>query len=287
VELDASDEAVVREVAKGNVAYTVTDGNVAELQSAYFANLRVQPVVGGEREVAWAVRPAAAQLRDTLDAWIAGGQAGPLFDRLYRKYFVDQNAFRERLASRYLTSETGTLSPYDSLLKAHAPRLGWDWRLLGSQVYQESQFKPTARSWAGATGLMQLMPATARADGARVLTDPAQNVAAGVAFLEWLQEYWAPRIADPDERLKFVLASYNAGTGHVEDARRLGESKGDSPDRWEEVAYWLLQLSKAEHYTDPVVKYGFVRGLEPVTYVQLVLARFEHYRQFVEPRAEG
>jgi membrane-bound lytic murein transglycosylase F len=284
VEVDASAEALMREVAKGRVAYTVTDGNLAKLQSAYFRNLVVRPVVGAERKVAWAVRPGARQLRDTLDAWIAAEQTGALLERLYQKYFVDANGFKTRIASRYLTSTTGRLSPYDSLLKAHAARLGWDWRLLGSQMYQESQFKPTARSWAGAQGLMQLMPATARQFGARDVRDPAQNVAAGVRFLEWLERHWADEIADRGERLKFILASYNAGAGHVEDARRLTGKHGDDPDRWDDVAYWLLQLSKAEHYDDPVVRYGFVRGLEPVTYVSLILARFEHYRQFVTPQ---
>jgi membrane-bound lytic murein transglycosylase F len=130
---------------------------------------------------------------------------------------------------------------------------------------------------------MQLMPATARQYGARAILDPAQNVAAGVRFLQWLDRYWTPKIADRTERLRFVLASYNAGAGHVEDARRLAEKHGADPDRWKDVAYWMLQLSKAEHYDDPVVKYGFVRGLEPVTYVGLILARFEHYKQFVIP----
>jgi membrane-bound lytic murein transglycosylase F len=283
VEVDASAEAVIREIAKGNVAYTVTDVNVAELQDARFRNLLVSPVVGASRKVAWAVRPDAPVLLDTLDAWIDGEKTGELFDRLYTKYYVDQRAYLRRAESRYLTSLTGTLSPYDSLLRAHAPRLGWDWRLLGSQMFQESRFQPDARSWAGARGLMQLMPATAREFGVRRLTDPQQNVAGGVRYLLWLQKYWASRIDDPQERLKFVLASYNAGAGHVEDAQRLADAKGDDPTKWEHVSYWLLQLSKREYYAHPVVRYGFVRGLEPVTYVQTILDRFAHYKQFVAP----
>ena len=94
-------------------------------------------------------------------------------------------------------------------------------------------------------------------------------------------------VADSTERLKFVLASYNAGAGHVEDAQRLAAKHGDDPKKWDSVAYWLLQLSQAEGYTDPVVKFGFCRGLEPVTYVSVILDRFEHYRQFVVTRTAG
>ena len=284
VEVEASVEAVMREVAKGNVTYTVTDGNVAQLSATAFRNLSVQPVVGAARKVAWAVRPDARMLLDTLDAWIADEKTTPVFDQLYTKYYVDQRAYQTRVESRYLTSETGTLSPYDSLLRAHADSLSWDWRLLGSQMYQESRFKPTAKSWVGARGLMQLMPATARQFGVRAITDPKQNVAGGVRYLRWLSKQWEPRIADSTERLKFVLASYNAGLGHIVDAQRLADKHGDDPKKWDDVAYWLLQLAKQEYYADPVVRYGYCRGYEPVTYVSLILERFEHYRQFVKTR---
>ena len=281
VELDASDDKLIREVAKGNIAYTVAEGNVAELQQAYYKNLHVRPVIGAAKKVAWAVRPNAPVLLAELNRWISDEKTGPLFNRLYRKYFTDRRGYEERVKSRYLTSETGTLSPYDRLLKQHAGTLGWDWRLLGSQMYQESRFKPTARSWAGATGLLQLMPATGRQFGVRNPNDPEQNVAGAVRFLQWLTRYWTPKIPDPEERLKFILASYNTGAGHVEDAQRLAEANNDNPKRWSDVSYWLLQKSKREVYTKPMVKYGFSRGIEPVTYVAIILDRFDHYKQFV------
>jgi membrane-bound lytic murein transglycosylase F len=283
VEIDASPETVMREVAKGNVAYTVAEADLAKLQGSQYANLVIRPVMGEPKKVAWALRRDAPMLRDTLDAWIASAKTGARFPALYRKYYIDARAYGTRSASRYLTSQTGTLCAYDTLLKTFAPRLGWDWRLLGSQMYQESRFDPNARSWVGARGLMQLMPGTAKQMGVRATASPRENLEGGVRYLEWLQKYWRNRIVDEDERLRFVLASYNAGAGHVEDAQRLAEKKGDDPQKWEDVAYWLLQLSKAEHYGDPVVRYGYVRGLEPVTYVSVILDRYDHYRQFVVP----
>jgi membrane-bound lytic murein transglycosylase F len=158
--------------------------------------------------------------------------------------------------------------------------LKWDWRLLAAQAFQESRFKPAARSWAGATGLLQLMPATAREYGVKNALDPEDNVRGAVKFLVWLTKYWN-KIPSEDERLKFILASYNTGAGHVEDAQRLTEKYGGDPQAWNDVAYWLLQKSKVQYSTDPVVKYGFCRGIEPVTYVALILERFNHYKQFV------
>ena len=275
------DEALVNKVAKGDLEYTVVQDNLAQLKESYFTNIKIRPVVGASHKVAWAVRKNSPELLKELNRWIQDKKNGSLFDRMYKKYFVDRKSYKERAASEYLTSHTGKLCAYDSLLKNYAGELKWDWRLLASQAYQESRFKPDARSWAGATGLLQLMPATAKEFGVRNTRDPEDNIQGAVRFLNWLKEYWEDEIADEAERLKFVLASYNCGAGHVEDAQRLTEKYGGNPKVWEDVAYWLLQKSKVQYSTDPVVKYGFCRGIEPVTYVILILDRFEHYKRYV------
>lgn len=281
-------EDAIRAIAlRRDVRYTVAPENLAELQEEYYTNIEVLPLLGAADHVVWGVRRNAADLRAALDAWIA---ANP--DRVaqeYKTYFEDREGFRERVASEYLTTETGRLSEYDDLLREHAEEIGWDWRLLAAQAFQESRFDAKARSWAGAVGLLQIMPRTAREVGVRNLLDPQDNVAGAVRYLDKLDAYWTrymPEATD-EERLPFILASYNAGFGHLQDARRIAEKNGADPDSWEDVAFWLLQLSQREHYTDPVVRYGFVRGLEPVTYVGLILERYRHYLDFVEGPAGG
>jgi membrane-bound lytic murein transglycosylase F len=275
------DEALAQKVARGEVKLTVMQSNLALLKEAEFKNLRVRPVLGRSHGVAWATRRNSPELLAALNTWIEDEQQSGLFDRLYKKYFVDRRAHVERVASEYLTSSTGKLCKYDELFKRAAAELGWDWRLLAAQTYQESRFEPHARSWAGAVGLLQLMPPTARQFGVGDPLDPEQNVRGAVAFLKWLTAYWRERIPDEGERLKFILASYNTGAGHVQDAQRLAEKYGGDPKRWDDVAYWLLQKSTQQYSTDPVVKFGFCRGIEPVNYVSHILERFDHYRQFV------
>ena len=275
------DEALAQKVARGEVEFTVMQKNLADLKEAEFKNLTVRPILGQTRGVAWALRKLSPELMNELNRWIEEKKNGPLFDNLYRKYFIDRRRYLERVQSEYLTSTTGKLSEYDPLIKQYAGELGWDWRLLASQAFQESRFKPAAKSWAGATGLLQLMPATAREFGVTNALDPADNVQGAVKFLKWLQNYWAKRIPDENERLKFILASYNTGAGHVEDAQRLAEKYGGNPQLWEDVSYWLLQKSTQQYSSDAVVKFGFCRGLEPVNYVSNILERFDHYKQFV------
>lgn len=274
-----SAEPLIRRVARGEIHLTAAPADVARLSSDYFENLTVRPSLGPEINVVWAIRNNAPQLEAALNAWIEKNRE--LIQQLYGKYFQDRRGYEERIDDEYLSSETGRLSQYDDMMKRYSKALGWDWRLLASQAYQESRFDPNARSWAGAVGLLQLMPATAREVGVKNSRNPEENVAGSVRYLQKLTESWTTEIPDAEERLKFILASYNAGRGHVLDAQRLAEKNGQDPKIWENVAYWMLQKSKRSVYTDPVVRHGYVRGLEPVTYVELILSRYEHYQKFV------
>jgi membrane-bound lytic murein transglycosylase F len=279
VEVDVSSEALIRAVSEGTIRYTVAQGNLADISNDHYTNIAVRPVLGEATPIAWAVRPNAPELLARLNQWMADEKNASLLKSLYTKYFINSAAYNQRMDSPFLASETGRLSEYDTQFKEGAKEIGWDWRLLASQSYQESKFDPRARSWAGASGLLQLMPRTAAEFKVRNSTDPKENVAGAVRFLGWLTNYWTKRIDDPEERLKFILASYNTGSGHVEDAQRLAEQAGDDPTKWADVSYWLLQKSKREVYTNPVVKYGYARGIEPVNYVSIILERFQHYRQ--------
>ena len=288
VEMGAlQDEALAQKVAKGEIEFTVMQKNLADLKEAEFKNLHVRPIISRSHSVVWALRKNSPELMQALNDWIEKKQNGSLFDKLYQKYFIDRRNYLQRVESGFLTSTTGKLCAYDDLLKQYAQQINWDWRLLAAQTFQESRFKPDAHSWAGASGLLQLMPATAREYGVKNSLDPADNVQGAVKFLKWLDGFWRERITDDNERLKFVLASYNTGAGHVQDAQRLTEKYGGNPQSWEDVSYWLLQKSTQEYSTDPVVKFGFCRGLEPVNYVSLILERYDRYKQFVAQTSQA
>ncbi|GAB5520595.1 MAG: transporter substrate-binding domain-containing protein [Rhodothermales bacterium] len=282
-ELDSiyAEERVIRMVSRGDIRFTVSSENIAALEEEYLVNIAAHPVIAEKHRVRWAVRNNSDSLLTALNTWIDENKGSAFFNQTYSKYFIDRQGYRERVESVYLTSETGILSDFDTIFRVAAQDIGWDWRLLAAQAYQESRFKPRARSWAGAMGLLQVMPRTGRQFGITDFYDPEDNVGGAVRFIEWLQDYWDDKILDEEERLKFILASYNTGHGHVEDARRLAEKYGNDPNVWDEVAFWLLRKSNRKYYRDPVVKYGYSRGLEPVAYVAHILERYEHYREFV------
>lgn len=198
---------------------------------------------------------------------------------IYNRYFKSPRTSLVRMQSDYSSMGGNMLSPFDSLIRRGANTLGWDWRLLASLIYQESRFLPQGESWAGARGLMQLMPRTATEFGAFDLDDPRQSIDAGVGYLKFLQDYWSKKVPDAEERLKFILASYNVGLSHVVDARKLAEKYGKDPQRWyEHVEFFLSRKSEPEYYRDPIVTAGYCKCEEPINYVRDILDRYEEYK---------
>ncbi|GAC1436332.1 MAG: transglycosylase SLT domain-containing protein [Thermoanaerobaculia bacterium] len=280
VEVDESTDKLIERLSEGEIGYTVAPENLAVLKATEYTNLVIRPALGPPQQVAWAVRRNAPQLLESLNRWIEIQKRKGLLGVLYRKYFLNRRAFTTRAKSGYLTPETGRLSPYDDWFRQYAKIPGWDWRLVASQAYQESRFNPNARSWAGAVGLMQIMPRTAKELHANP-GNAQQAVEAACKYLWKLDEELRAAIPQNEQRLKFVLGAYNVGLGHIEDAQRLAKKHGNDPGAWEDVAFWLIQKSKRAVYNDPVVKYGFARGTEPVAYVDAILDRFEHYKAFL------
>jgi membrane-bound lytic murein transglycosylase F len=280
---DVSTEELIRQVAEGEIKYTVCDENLAMINQIYYSNIDIRTAISFPQRIAWAVRKNSPLLEESIGRWLDQLKREPTFNVIYNRYYQDERYFRQRIKSEYLSTTGGKISPYDSLIQNGAQKLGWDWRLIASQIYQESQFDPRAKSWVGATGLMQLMPRIGREFGAKNLYNPSQNIAAGTKFLQWLEEYWE-EIPDSLEKMKFILASYNAGQGHVQDARRLAEKFDKDPYKWDEnVAELMLKKSQEKYYTDEVVEFGYCRGDEPVNYVKDILDRYDHYQRFIEP----
>lgn len=199
-----------------------------------------------------------------------------VFDQLFSPADTVEAGQTEAMTAKEYQLE---ISPYDSLLQAYADTLGWDWKILAAMVYHESRFLPNQISPAGAVGLMQVMPGTARRLGTFNLKDPADNIRAGVACLLYLQAQWS-HIPDAWERKKFILASYNVGPAHVQDAVRLARKHGKSTTIWDgHVGDMLKKKQDPAFYQDEVVKHGRCRGNIPVGYVKKVLAQFDLYAQ--------
>lgn len=276
------EETLIDKVAEGKIKWTIADQNIAQANATYYDGLDISWKVQKEGEVSWVVRENSPKLLTSLNNWLEEGQKR-FIPELYAKYFLTPKNSYFRSNSPFSSLAGNQISVYDEIIKDGAEQLGWDWRLLASLVYKESRFDTVATSYAGAKGLLQLMPVTLERFGVENPNDPAESLMGGVRYLRYLDKFWMERVPDTSERLKFVLASYNIGHGHVEDAWRLTLKYGKNTQSWASVADFLELKSDPDYYRDPIVKSGFAKGHLAVNYVKDVLSVFESYKALVQP----
>lgn len=247
------------------------------LSASYAKSKGLIPTGFKSKDDRWAVRKNATQLAEALDDWYGDGVEIDVEKLLEEKTKKSHHVDRKAQAV-YLSRSQGVISVYDNLFKEAATVTGWDWRLIASMCYQESAFDPNARSYVGAQGLMQLMPKTAESLGLEVehICDPDKNMRAASRYIVQLINQFND-VKSREERVKFVLASYNGGSGHVRDAMALARKYGADPQRWDDVAPYILGLSQAKYYKDPVVKRGYMVGKETANYVYKIMERWRDY----------
>lgn len=281
-------ERLIAKVAEGAYDYTVADEHLLQVELRHRDDVEAvlplteapegaKDAIGKPREgakgIAFAVRKDASALKEWLDGYVKRTYRGVEYNMARARYFSNTRAIRAAQQERLST--TGRLSPFDELLREVADKHELDWRLLAAQAYQESRFDPKAKSWVGARGLFQLMPSTGAELGVTNLEDPRQSAEAGARYLSQLMARFEEQLP-LDERVRFSLASYNAGYGHVLDARRLAEQLGLDPYRWfDNVERAMLLLAREEYARK--ARHGYCRGEEPVRYVREIQSRYDTY----------
>jgi len=279
-------EDLIERVSKGEIDYTIAEETLALTNQTYYSNLDVTVPISFPQKIAWVVRRNSPELLRAINKWIYKIKSDGTLQKIKKKYYIEPKVISQ---SNEIINETNNktkpllkykISPYDEILQREAQKLGWDWRLLAAVIYQESKFKANARSWAGAVGLMQIMPSTAASLGlsTKDLFDPEKNISYGVKYIQYLQKLWV-KIPDPEQRIKFTLASYNAGQGHVIDARVLAIAQDKNPNIWDgNVERTILLLSHPDYYNKDEVRFGYCRGKETYEYVRLIFEKYKSYK---------
>ena len=264
-------------VADNKIGYTLAYHNLAQLHKTFSRSLDCHMPVGFDQQNGWLIRSDSRNLKKAIEKWEKLPETEEIVSNLTSKYWEKSPFF----ALRNVRIPKGAISPFDNLFRRYASIINWDWRLLAAVAFHESRFNSSEVSWAGASGLMQLMPHTASSFGLDRSTkfDPEMNIEAGVQYIKSLNLSFR-QIENKEERIKFILAAYNSGPSHILDAMALAKKYGKNPHIWfNHVEYFLLKKSEPEFYNDPVAKYGYFRGKETVKYVHNTLNTFERYQK--------
>ena len=281
-------EDLIDMVSDGKIALTIVDSDIAKMNKTYYDNIDISLEVSFPQRSSWAVAKNNSWLADTINSWSKTEHSISMSKELLKRYFeLSKTGIPDTVAHPESTPESptiiipkGAISPFDDMFRKASRSIGWDWRLLAAIGCTESGFNTQAVSWVGARGLMQVMPSTAQALGYSVddMFDPNKNISAAVKSIAELDKFFRRYISNPQERIRFILASYNAGAGHVVDAIELAKKYDKNPNLWyDNVEEAILWKSNEKFYNDSVCRYGYFKGRQTVNFVKTVEG---HYNDF-------
>jgi len=280
---DMDTESVLFQVADGTLEATVADNNIYDAASKYMNGLVKGPLIAESDTIAWAIRQNAPDLEHQLNRFLykhfrfdedGVPKRSAFLNILRKKYFESGNQIADYFSPTYQQGgQAGTISPYDEMIRQVADEFELDWVMMTAIAAQESRFNPSSVSWAGAVGIMQVLPRFSEISSDSLYI-PEVNIREGAKILsEHLKHY---SYMDSTNQWSFALATYNAGMGHLADARRLTIDQNKNPNEWEPVSESLLKLMQRKYYQN--ARYGFTRGIETVRYVNEIMNRYNTYQ---------
>lgn len=277
-------ESLLFDVSRNKYSATVADENIFQASAKYMNGLVQGPTIAENDTIAWAIRKNAPRLKEKLDDYLMdhfrfrGEGREPkrslFLDVLRDRYFEESEPLADYYSPSSELGEAGLISPYDELIQSIADSAGLDWLMIASIVAQETRFNPQSKSWAGAMGLMQILPRFSQVEDSTQLYDEEINLREGVRILKKHLDHYS--YLDSTNQWAFSLAAYNAGEGHVGDARRLAIDHNKDPNEWEHVSDALLKLMHRTYYRN--ARHGFCRGIETVRYVREIKNRYKIYK---------
>ena len=302
-------EDLIDMVASGRLPYTVAQSDIAQINKTYNDSISISLKIGFPQRAAWATGKDRQWLANAINTW-AGNNATITNARAIKQRYFEMNKHHidsmraindsvnsiieltkretgEIDYSKIYRRSDGDISGYDRLFKKYAATAGVEWTVLAAIAYVESDFNPNAVSWAGAVGLMQIMPSTARSYGftEEDLRNPEKSVYIASLIINKTDKFLQSYISNRAERLRFNLGAYNAGVGHITDAMKLAQKYNKNPHVWySNVEAAVLWKTHPEFYNDPVCSYGYCRGTETVNYVRQVENAYRVFRNHVNKK---
>jgi peptidoglycan lytic transglycosylase F len=273
---DVNMEGSLLMVAHGMYDLTVVGNHQLQSTNLESIGIKAQFVLSEPKAHRWAVSVDNQQLTQALNSYIEDSYRSSRYNVLHAKYFEQprlQNT-NERV------TQFSSISPYDKVTQQYAEEYGFDWRLITALMFQESQFNPAAYSKAGAEGLMQLIPATAKLMGVSDTHNAESSIDGGIRYLDYLRGKFEEDL-QLEDRIWFTLASYNAGYGRVKRARMLAEEMGLDKNKWFDNVE-IAMMGYAKPYKKNGELFEYCRCGQTVVYVREIRTRYFNYIRLLE-----
>ena len=256
------------------IHYLTSDYNTALALLPFYPDLTIAARIGPEYQRRWVLNPANVTLNARINQWLSEYKQIKQYKELCDKYLKPHTKY---LTKGSQEKRSKKISPYDAVIKKYSKARGMDWRFVCSIIYQESRFTTTSIGVGGSFGIMQMMPGTGDHFGVNANSSVEAQLYAGISLIASINRQFRD-IEDENERMFFVAASYNAGSGHIHDARSLCRKYGGDANVWMDVEPYLALKSDKKFYTDPVVRNGYFPWKHTIRYTHSVMDRYHGYR---------
>ena len=259
-------EELLAKLDQGDYDAIIINGIDFDLSRNVYPNLAVAFELDEKQKIVWALpRNASPALVQKLERFISEARKGNTIKRIYERYYGHTSRLDNQDVLGILDRRNKLLPQLRRHFQEAQSITGIDWRLLAAIGYQESKWDPNATSRSGVRGLMMLTGETADRMGVQNRLDARQSIVGGARYLALMKDLLPARIPEPD-RTWIALAAYNQGQGHLEDARRIAQARGDHPDSWADIKEALPLLARGGY--DKVVRYGYARGGEALIFTE-------------------
>jgi membrane-bound lytic murein transglycosylase F len=275
---EKNEEQLIIMVSEGKIKYTICEENVAMMVKRAYPNVDAGYIITGFHNEGWAVTHSSDTLLRKLNEWMTTIKKTKELKQTYLTYF-DNPAVPNYFRNDLFSIRSSKISPFDESIRKLSKIIRWDWRLVASLIYEESNFHIGVVSSKNASGLMQLMPLTASKFGMDSISTPSQQLIAGVRFLKWLDKQLVSEVPDPRMRVNFILASYNVGLGKVLSAREQASKDGKDPNRFDRIIGCYRTRNKLKQdiiYFDSTNDLSIYGGAG--RFVENIIERFQHYK---------
>lgn len=265
---------LIDKVESGEIDFTICHSNDLHLKDVDFENINYSFPLSFNQKIGFGFRKNSDQLKNKLDSFLIDFIVTDEFLKLKKKYFE----IHFLSPPKKFKSSKESISPYDELFKRSVKGSGWDWKLIAAIAQKESNFNPMAIGNGGSFGVMQLMPFIGEKYGVTIESSVEDQIQIGVKILSGLYENWK-KIPDMTQRSKFALASYNAGIGHIIDARNLAIELGYDPLKWDNnVELALVKLRDPKNSRKAIIKCGSYYG-HAEYYVSRIFEIYTEYKE--------
>jgi len=228
------DEDILEMVNAGIIPLTAVDEHLALPWRHVFEDITLYPslAVRSDGRIAWAFRKDSPKLKKVINEFVTGHrQKSMLFNTVTNRYLKSQK-WMENVLSK---GDLKRFSTADDFFIKYGDHYRFDWLFLAAVAYQESKIDQGKRSPAGAVGVMQILPSTAKDPNVNIpnITDLENNIHAGAKYLRFIRDrYFEKDRMDEANKMLFTIASYNAGPAKITTLRNEALERQLDPNIW-------------------------------------------------------